>query len=152
MTTVYDVPATQFIERLSVKLRDDKRITPPEWAEFVKTGVHTERAPKDKDWWYIRMAAVMRKVYIMGPIGVSRLRAEFGGKSDKGSSPYKARKGSGAIARNCLVQLETLEYVLPYKKRGRIVTPKGRSLIDNTAHEVFKELVLKNPDMKKYAK
>jgi len=80
MTTAYDVPAEPLIKKLAEKLRDEFKIAPPEWSKWVKTGVHKERQPDNPDWWHIRVAAILRKVYMRGPIGTERLRAMFGGK------------------------------------------------------------------------
>jgi small subunit ribosomal protein S19e len=150
MVNVYDIPAEQLIIRLAARLKSEGKILPPDWADFVKTGVHREKAPIQDDWWYHRVAAVLRKVYIKGPIGVSRLSAEFGGKVDRGSKPYKARKGSGSITRSALKQLEELGYVVNEKGSGRTISPSGKSLLDNVSYEVFKELAKDNVELSKY--
>ena len=68
MVTVYDVPAEQLILKTAQKLKENDKIVPPDWAEFVKTGRHTERAPSQDDWWYTRAASILRKLYVKGPI------------------------------------------------------------------------------------
>ena len=151
MVTVYDVPSDKLIEKVAEKLKKEKKIKPPEWIHWVTTGVHKERGPEQNDWWYIRLASVLRKVYVKGPIGTSRLSTDYGGKEDRGSKRYKARKGSRAIIRNCFQQLEALGYVKKDKK-GRVITPQGQSFMDNTAKEIMKELVKNNKEMKKYTK
>ena len=140
MTTAYDVPAEPLIKKLAEKLKNEFKIEPPEWAKWVKTGAHKERPPENPDWWYIRVASVLRKVYMRGPIGVSRLRGLYGGRRDRRVKPYKHVKGSGSIARKALQQLEELGLVETVEGKGRKVTPKGQSLVDNTAHEVAKEI------------
>ncbi len=136
MVTVYDVPAERLIERTAVKLREIDTIKPPEWAEFVRTGRHTEKAPAQKDWWYTRAASILRKVYIMGPIGTSRLAEEYGGFADRGSRPNKAVKGSRNIARKCIMQLEASGLVAKNKNKGRMITAKGQKLLDAAAKEI----------------
>ena len=150
MVTVYDVPPEKLIASVAEKLKKEK-IEPPEWSRWVTTGVHKEKGPEQEDWWYIRLASVLRKIYIMGPIGTSRLAAEYGGKEDRGSKRYKAKKGSRSIVRKALQQLESLGYVKK-DKNGRVITPKGRSFMDNIAHEIMKEMVKENPELEKYAK
>ena len=56
MPTVYDIPANILIRRLAQDLKSRDEIAPPEWAPFVKTGAHKERAPDDADFWIIRTA------------------------------------------------------------------------------------------------
>ncbi|UCE73761.1 MAG: 30S ribosomal protein S19e [Methanomassiliicoccales archaeon] len=150
MVNVYDVPPDILIDKVAEKLKAEGKIKPPEWADFVKTGVHREKAPNQDDWWYRRVAAVLRKLYIKGPIGVSRLSSEFGGRVDRGSKPYKARKGGKSIIRTALKQLEEQGLVVNEKGRGRMISPPGRSLLDNISYDIFKELAKENVELGKY--
>lgn len=150
MTTVYEVPADILIKKVAEKLKGNEKVKSPNWVDFVKTGVHKEKAPTQKDWWYERVAAVLRKIYIKGPIGVSRLSAEFGGRRDRTVKPFKARKGSGAITRLSLKQLQDLGYVAPFKNKGRVITSAGRSFLDNIAHDIIVELAKRYPELSKY--
>ena len=152
MTTVFDVPADALIKKAGEKFKTSGAFPQPDWAIYVKTGSHKEKAPIQKDWWYERVAAVMRKIYIGGPVGTSRLAADFGGKRNYGSAPYHAVKGSRTILRTAMHQLEKSGYVAANKSRGRTVTPKGRAFLDNTAYEIFTELVKTRPELSKYGK
>jgi small subunit ribosomal protein S19e len=77
--TVYDVPAEDLIHVIAEELKKLNKITTPEWAGYVKTGSFKQHAPHDPDWWFIRCASLLRKVYLSGPIGTSHLRKEYGG-------------------------------------------------------------------------
>ena len=135
MTTVYDVPADHIIRRVAEELKKRKEIVPPEWAAFAKTGVHKEMPPEDPDWWFIRAAAVLRRVYVDGPLGVERMRSFYGGKKNRGSRPNAFRKGSGSILRKSLQQLEAAGLII-HDKTGRKVSPAGMSFLDNLSQEV----------------
>jgi small subunit ribosomal protein S19e len=150
MTTVYDVPAKDLIDLVAKKLQTDKIVEPPEESRYIRTGVSSENPPENRDWWYTRCASILRKIYINNCIGIERLRAEYGGKRDRGSKPYKARSGSGAIVRKALQQLEKAGYVSKIKGKGRVLTPKARSFLDNTSNELMKELKDVYPGLKKY--
>ena len=152
MTTAFDVPALPLLRRLATHLQSEGKVTPPEWAPFARTGVHTEKAPVQRDWWFLRAAAILRKVYILGPIGTSRLSSEFGGARDDGSAPYHPRKGSQNIVRTALQQLEEAGYVGVREKRGRVITPSGRKLVDRFAYEILTDLAKTNPQMMKYGR
>lgn len=128
----------KLIQKVATYLRENKVVEPPPWAPFVKTGVHKERPPQDPDWWYIRAAAILRKLYIRGPIGVSRLRKLYGGRHRRGHKPPKFAKGSGSIIRKILQQLEVAGLVQKADKRGRVLTPKGRELLEEAAKVVLK--------------
>ncbi len=138
MTTVYDVPADKLIAKAAMELKEKAEITAPEWAPFVKTGTHREMPPEDPEWWYTRTAAVLRRVYVDGPVGVERMRSVYGGKKDRGSKPNKSVKGSGSILRKALQQLEAAGFVAK-QKNGRVITPAGASFLDGIAYTVSKE-------------
>jgi small subunit ribosomal protein S19e len=150
MTTVYDVPPKEFIDAIAKKLQNDNNIVIPDENLFSRTGVNKENPPTDKNWWHTRCASILRKIYIHNLIGVEHLKAEYGGKRDRGSKPYKARSGSGTIVRRALQQLEKAGYVTKIKGKGRALTPKGRSFLDNTSHEVMKDVGSYYPELKKY--
>jgi len=152
MTTAYDVPPEKLIASIAEELKKNENIKPPEWSSLVKTGIHREKAPGEPDWWFMRVAAVLRKVYIYGPIGTEKLSAHFGGRVDKGSKPYHAWTGSRSIVRASLKQLESSGLVTPYKKNGRMISPKGQKMLDNASHVIFLEMAKENPKLTKYGK
>jgi len=139
MTAVYDVPADSLISEVAKELSENKKITPPEWAAFVKTGVHKERRPDDADWWYVRCASLLRRVYMDGPVGINSLRTYYGGSKDRGTSPEKFRRGSGSIVRGALHQLEDAGLVEKVDE-GRRVTSEGRSFLDKASHQIKKDI------------
>lgn len=145
MTTIYDVPADSLIKEVANELKEIKDIEAPKWSSFVKTGVHKERRPENPDWWYIRCASILRRVYIDGPVGISSLKTYYGGKKDRGSNPEKFRRGSGAVIRLALHQLEKANLV-EKADTGRRVTPQGRSFLDRASNQVKKEI----PELSKY--
>jgi small subunit ribosomal protein S19e len=150
MTTIYDVPSKELINAIAKKLQNDKTIFIPEENVFSRTGVDKENPPTDKNWWYARCASILRKIYINNIIGVEHLKAEYGGRRDRGSKPYKARSGSGTIVRRAVQQLEKAGYITKIKGKGRTLTSKGRSFLDNTSKEVMKEVGEYYPELKKY--
>jgi small subunit ribosomal protein S19e len=137
MTTVYDVPADLLIRKVAEALKSRQEIKPPAWAAFAKTGVHKELPPEDPDWWYIRSAAVMRRVYVDGPLGVQRMRSFYGGKKDRGSRPNAFRKGSGSVLRKALQQLEACKFIV-HDKAGRRISPAGQSCMGAMALDTLK--------------
>ncbi len=138
MTTIYDVPADRLIGRLKEELKTIEEISPPEWSKFVKTSCSKERRPDQEDWWYIRAASILRKVYMDGPLGVSRLRTIYGSKKNRGHQPEKFKRASGSVIRTILQQLEAAGLV--ENKTGRVITSKGQSLLNSLSREVEKEL------------
>jgi len=151
MATPYTVPPQLLINALAKYLKENyPQIKPPAWALFVKTGVHKERPPEDPDWWYIRCASLLRKLYIYGPVGISRLRTAYGGRKRRGTRKEHFRRGSGSVIRKALQQLEEAGLVTKVEGRGRVLTPEGYSLLDRISTRVFRELQRRMPELKKY--
>lgn len=153
MSTVNLVPVNEFIKALTEELRKNfsDTIKSPPWADFVKTGVHKSRTPTQPDWWYTRCASILRKLYVKNTIGVSRLRAEYGGGKNRGSAPIQARSGSGSIVRKILQELEGVGLVEKKESEGRKLTAKGVSLLDRVAHKVRSSLQKEAiPELRKY--
>lgn len=136
---MYDVDSQELIIKTAEELKKVPEIKPPAWTPFVKTGMHKERPPVNKDWWYVRTASVLRTVYRLGPVGVSKLRTKYGGKKNRGHKKEHSYKGSGNIIRKSLQQLEKAGFVKFAEKgvhKGRVVTPKGKSFLDKIAAQI----------------
>ncbi len=152
MVSVKEVPADLLIERLALYLRENTpQVRPPEWAPFVKTGANKERPPMREDWWYVRAASILRKLYLNEPVGLSRLRTMYGYRAKVGSGMRRERfrKAGGAIIRNILHQLEDAGLVRKGKE-GRLLTSEGRKLMDKIAAQIARELAEKRPELMKY--
>ncbi len=153
MITPNDVPASKFIEKLTKHLKDNvDQVNPPAWASVAKTGSHVEKPPQNPDWWYIRSASVLRKVYVHGPIGAERLRADYGGNKGSQVKPAHATKAGKSIVRKILQQLEAAGLIETLKPQGRRISKNGRKVLHDLAEELHKELTKQLPELEKYAK
>src|SRR3989338_6581735 len=139
MPTIYNADPSELIEKASEELKKIESIKPPVWAAFVKTGVHKERHPVKNDWWYMRAASILRKIYRLGPIGVSKLRVGYGGKKNRGYKTEHFYKGSGNILRKIMQQLEKEGFVKKEEKnvhKGRVLTAEGKKFLDAVALQI----------------
>ena len=141
MATIYDVNGGELIDKSAVELEKLEQMKMPEWARFVKTGAAKERHPIKKNWWYFRAASILRKIYMKGPIGVSKLRKDYGSKARRGHRRNKVYPGAGKIIRVILQQLEKSEYIKQDEKsghKGRVITSKGMKFLNSMSKEVKK--------------
>jgi small subunit ribosomal protein S19e len=150
VTTHYDVPGEHLVGALANSLKSVNAIQPPNWSNFVKTSTHKEQSPTQPDWWYFRTASVLRKIGINGPIGTERLSRHYSGAKDRGSKPNRSSNGGRKVLRLIMQQLEIAGFIEKSKKGGRNLTPKGQSVLDNTAFDVKKKLEKKMSSLKKY--
>ena len=164
MTTFYDVPANFLIPALAEELKSNAAISMPEWADVVKTGSSRERPPSQTDWWHTRGAALLRKVARQGPIGVTALSQEYGGRKNNGSKPNPPGVGSRKVIRILVQHLEDAGLVSTQVGRlvepegreptqlynGREITPAGQKLLNEVAHSVRPEVEAEYPGLDKY--
>lgn len=156
MTTYHDVPADLLIGELSARLAEMEAISPPEWSSIVKTGTHRERPPSQDNWWFIRSAAILRKVGKLGPIGANHMAQHFGGPKDRGVKPNRAVAGSRNISRTIMQQLfnagliESKMNAAGNVNHGKVLTPEGQSLLDSVAHDVRDQAIERHPGLSNY--
>ncbi|EEZ92853.1 MAG: Ribosomal protein S19e [Candidatus Parvarchaeum acidiphilum ARMAN-4] len=138
----YDVNQIRLVNELANKLEEDKLTIPPAWAMFVKTGSAKDRIPSQNNWWYLRAASIMRRMYVdKRPIGVNRLRNIYGDKEKNRYSGKHFKPASGAVIRHILQELEKAELIKKVKIQnhfGRALTPKGIAFNDSVAKKVGK--------------
>jgi len=136
MVSMRDKDAKLVIEKTAEALKD--KIQQPEWSKFVKTGISRDRVPQQKDWWYLRSASLMRRIYIDGPVGVSRLRSVYGGKHRRGHKPAHFAKSGGKIIRTIFQDLEKIGYVekVEKPKKGRVLSKEGMKFMNEIAKQI----------------
>jgi small subunit ribosomal protein S19e len=135
MTTVYDVKAEPLIQEVAEELEDE--FDAPEWTNYVKSGSDRDSPPQQENWYHIRSAAILRRIYTDGPLGVSKLRTIYGGNKNNGHGPEHHGKASGKVIRTALQNLEDAGYVETEEGEGRKITEKGQSFMDEKSEEVL---------------
>ncbi len=150
MVNPRDVPQSKLIGALTQQVKDLPGLKEPEWARFVKTGSHAERLPEDSGWWYTRAASLLRKLYLHGPIGLSDLERAYGGPKALAYFPKHHRDAAGSPIRKILQQLEQAELVAKTPK-GRVLTSKGRAMLDKASKDIFAEMSQADAALARYA-
>jgi small subunit ribosomal protein S19e len=134
MVTVFDVSPNKLITKVAEKLKG-MDLPAPAWITMVKSGSHVQRVPEQEDFWYLRLASLLRNSYVHGKVGVISLRTHYGGKKVRGVRPEHHRRAGGSIIRKGLQSLEKAG-LLEKKKKGRELSAAGRKLLDSVAKEV----------------
>ena len=149
MVNSFDVPASKLIGALTERVKTLPELEVPEWAHYVKTGSHAERPPQRRDWWYVRAASILRKLYFRGPLGLSEFERAYGGSKAVAYNPKHQRDAGSSVNRRILKELERAGLVSK-TPRGRVLSPKGAALLDGISKEVFKKLSEENPALTRY--
>jgi small subunit ribosomal protein S19e len=131
-TCVRDVGAADFIKALGAHFKRSETITPPDYTAFTKTACFKQHSPLDSDWFYIRAAAVARKIYLK-PIGVGQLSRSFGGKARRGTRTNVFKKGCRGIIRQAIAQLKEADLIEPHRNGGWMISQEGQKALDTIA-------------------
>ncbi len=134
MSSVREIDSQKFVNTLKDKLKTVKELEAPKWSGIVKTGVSKIRPPQQDDFWLMRSASILRRLYVDGVVGVNRLSLYYGGRKKYGHSPAHTERASRNTIRKILQQLEKSGLV-EKEKRGRKLTSRGRSFLDKITKE-----------------
>lgn len=139
---VEEVCPVKLIEKLSSALKEEKKVSRPAEADYIKTGHGKENAPEDPNWYYIRAASILRKLYMEEVKNPAKLKHGFGTlwfarvystSKNNGHKPSHTVTGSKSLVRGILQGLEKSMLVARVQKGGRRLTPTGKAYIESIA-------------------
>ena len=133
MVSIRDIDAKSLIDKAAEELKN--KISMPSWALYVKTGVSRERPPEQDNWFFIRAASILRRIYLDGPIGVARLKTCYGGRHRRGHKPAHSTKAGGKIIRTILQEFDKIKFV-ESARNGRSITKEGKLFLNKIAKEI----------------
>lgn len=136
-SSIKDVNADLFIRLYAQHLKLHGKVTMPKWCTFVKTGKGKHLAPIDDDWYYMRAASILRKLYYKPDTGVCGLRKIYSCNQRRGVVPNHKSLASGKIIRTILQQFENLGFIEQNpQKKGRRLTEKGQNAVNSFARYI----------------
>ncbi|MGA3021038.1 MAG: 30S ribosomal protein S19e [Candidatus Micrarchaeales archaeon] len=136
MANVFEVDSAKLIGIAAQRLKE-KGIEKPAYVDYVKSGPSRERVPEQKDFWYLRCSALLRQVYINGPVGISKLRTRYGTRKEHVVTRHHHMRAGGSIITDALNALEKQGLVKKTAK-GREITQSGKSFLDKIANEIVR--------------
>jgi small subunit ribosomal protein S19e len=83
-------------------------------------------------------------------VGLTDLTRAYGGTKAVKYYPKHHRDAGGSSIRKILKQLEQAELVVKTPK-GRVLSPKGRAMLDKASKEIFAAMTLKDKSLARYA-
>ncbi|KAI5191925.1 small subunit ribosomal protein S19e [Nematocida minor] len=144
---IEEVCPVKFIDILSKALKEEKQLEKPEEAAYIKTGHGREMPPDSADWYYVRAASILRKLYmeeLTNPekskhgFGVMWFARVYGGAKNNGHKPSHTVSGSKSLVRRILQSLENIKLVSKLSMGGRKLSPNGLSYLQGMADKAAK--------------
>lgn len=131
---IYKVKPRDFIDALSDYLISSNKVKLPENYDILKTGYGREHAPEDRNWYYIRLASIVRKIILKGRVSHGKLAADYGNRKDRGVRPSKKTGAGKYLIDTALKNLESM---------GWINWSQGNDILTSSAKEILSEIIEK---------
>jgi small subunit ribosomal protein S19e len=141
-TSVKDVDSATFVRALAAHLKRSGKMVVPAYCDHIKTSTARELGPDNVDWFYIRAAAIARRLYVRRGMGVGAFRRVFGTSKRKNMLRSHHADACGGIIRYILKEFEKLELVAKSRDGGRMMTASGQRVLDRIANQLKTTRVL----------
>lgn len=131
-----DVDQDKIVEHVASFLKKSGKLKVPENMDIVKTAKFKELAPSDQDWFYIRCASILRRLYHRSPAGVGAIKKIYGGRQRNGVRPSHFCRADGSVARKAIQALENIKMVEKHAEGGRKLSAQGQRDLDRIAAQI----------------
>lgn len=135
--TVKDVDQDKVVTGVAQFLKKSGKLRVPDNMDIVKTSKSKELSPSNNDWFYIRCASILRRMYHKGPIGVGGVKKLYGDRKRNGVCPSHFCRADGAVSRRAVQALENIKLIEKHPEGGRKLTAQGQRDLDRIASQIF---------------
>lgn len=135
--TVKDVDQDKIVQGVALFLKKSGKLKVPDNMDVVKTSKAKELGPVNADWFYVRCASILRRMYHRGPIGVGGVKKIFGTRKRDGVCPSHWCRADGAVSRRALQALEHVKLIEKHSEGGRKLTAQGQRDLDRIASQII---------------
>jgi small subunit ribosomal protein S19e len=135
--TVKDVDQDKIVQGVALFLKKSGKLKVPDNMDVVKTSKAKELSPSNIDWFYVRCASILRRMYHRGPIGVGGVQKIYGTRKRNGVKPSHYCRADGAISRRAVQALEHIKLIEKHPEgKGRKLTAQGQRDLDRIASQI----------------
>ncbi|GIQ80557.1 ribosomal protein S19e [Kipferlia bialata] len=133
--TLKNVNQDHFVKMFAAYLKRQNELAIPDWVDAVKTSATKQLSPQNDDWYYIRAASVLRRLYVRGCVGIGGFRTVYGGCNNTSVAPRHFKRASGNNIRTILQSFEKMGMV-KCSPKGRVLTPLGQKTVDRFCQQL----------------
>lgn len=134
-----DVDQDKIVDGVATFLKKSGKLKVPENMDIVKTAKFKDLAPMDPDWFYIRCASILRRLYHRSPAGIGAIKKIYGGRQRKGVCPPHFCRADGCVARKAIQALENIKLVEKHPDGGRKLSSQGQRDLDRIAAQIVSQ-------------
>ncbi|AFM99424.1 ribosomal protein S19 [Encephalitozoon hellem] len=131
---IYEVRPEKFNEALKSYLKSTNMVVPLQDYDIMKTGTGKEQAPIEDDWYFTRMASIVRQISIKGAVTPEFLAKRYGTRKNRGCRPSKYVNAFPEIGISVLENLKNMGWINEHSKD--MLTEKGRTVVKEIIEKV----------------
>lgn len=135
MEQVYRVKAAPLIEAIKETLKSNEGITLPKDVDLIKTSHGKQYSPEDANWFYTRMASIVRYSMCKGTVSLKGLRRKYSCRKNAGARPSRYAKGSEFVIESAIEQLIKIQW-LDFANKQDILTPSAKEILSEILEKV----------------
>ncbi|XP_063708286.1 small ribosomal subunit protein eS19A [Culicoides brevitarsis] len=134
--TVKDVDQDKIVKGVALFLKKSGKLKVPDHIDLIKTAKYKELAPYEPDWFYIRCASILRRLYHRSPAGITQITRIYGGRQRNGVRPSHFCRSDSSAVRKAIQALENVKMIEKHPDGGRKLTSQGQRDLDRIAAQI----------------
>lgn len=138
MEQVYRVKASPLIEAIKETLKNNDAIVLPKDSDVIKTSHGKQQSPEDINWFYVRMASIVRYAMCKGTVSLKGLARKYSCRKNVGVRPSRHARGSEFVIESAIEQLIKIGW-FSFSDRRDILTPAAKEVLGEIMEKVGQE-------------
>lgn len=138
MDSVYRVKATPLIEAITETLKAKSDIVLPENHDLIKTSHGKQYSPENQNWFYIRMASIVRTAMCKGSVSLKTLARKHACRKNAGVRPSRYAKASDFVNESAVQQLIKIGW-FDFKSKKDILTAPAKEVLGEIIEKITHE-------------
>ena len=126
------------LKAIESTLKSNKDIKLPKDHDVIKTGSGRQYSPDSPDWFYTRMAAIVRLAMRKGKVSLKGLCARFGCRKNRGVRPSGATRSSPFVNEAAIKELISIGW-FDFANKEDILTPRAKEILTEIMEKVSQE-------------
>lgn len=138
MEQAYRVKAAPLIEAIKETLKSKNDIKLPENYDLIKTSHGKQYSPEDPNWFYVRMASIVRTVMCKGSVSLKTLARKHSCRKNGGVRPSRYAKASDFVNASAVEQLIKIGW-FNFQSKNDILTSNAKEVLGEIIEKINHE-------------
>ena len=138
MEQAYRVKAAPLMEAIKETLKTKNEIKLPENHDLIKTSHGKQYSPEDSNWFYIRMASIVRTAMCKGTISLKSLSRKHSCRKNGGVRPTRYAKASDFVNASAVEELIKIGW-FNFQSKKDILTSNAKEVLGEIIEKINHE-------------